>query len=938
MRFLVVVALSIVMGSVSTWAGSGPPDPLLPYQKKLTVSPGNGNLSFVFSLYDAEAVGSGARVWYEVKSIASNTTTRLIATTLGDITTLNGVDFSKQLWVQTELANGTVLGTRDKMGVVPYALWSATSNVAGVAGPPGPAGPQGPQGIPANPSEYYTKSQIDTLLNVQAAQISSLNNTLSSLTSNGHSILSSISITPANPVIKMGATQQFAATGTYLDNTTRDITSLVNWGSSNTSIATINSSALATTVSVGISTISADYYGLSNSTNLTITPPTLVSISISPDNMAILVGSTLQFTATGTYSDGSTANITSAVTWNSNAASLASINSAGLATGVEEGLCAISARQGGITSNSVRTMVAASNITSLNVGIQPYLNSLNSVIWSGTQYVAVGDSGAVLTSPDAIAWTIRSSGTTVNLHGVVWTGSLYVAIGDIGTIITSLDAITWSARSTGTTASFNGIAWSGSQFVAVGGNGNSGTIATSSDGATWTLQSSGTSSNLYAIVWSGTQYVTVGQSILTSSDGFTWTSRASNTNLYGIAWSGAKFVAIGFGAVMSSPDGYTWASSSTGYQAYGMHGIIWTGTRFLAAGGYSTTLNGNIFQVFNAILSSQDGSTWTIQSDHNPSSTILNSIAQGSSGYVTVGSGPSFSFSSNIYVSGDGNSWYSALQIGGQGLIPGKMIKAGTQYFVAGRNGQASGGAGNGGAIIASSDGTTWSYKLLSAGLNGIAWDGTQLVTVGSGGNIVTSPNGNNWTLRSSGTTKDLNKILWAGNQYIAVGASGMILTSPDGVVWTSRTSGTAYDLNAVAWTGSLLVAVGANGIIVTSPEGVTWTIRAASAFALKSIVWSGSMLVAAGEAIVTSSDGLNWSTRATGISLNSVDWSGKEYLAVGDSSARTSADGITWESVNFSVPASTDIIWTGSQFQLVGPWSCPPFAYFECFSFTTIK
>lgn len=147
MRFLiVVVALLIVMGSVSAWSGSGPPDPLLPYQKKLLTSPGNGNVSFVFSLYDTEAVGSGARVWYEVKSIASNTTTRLIATTLGDITTLGGVDFSKQLWVQTELANGTVLGIRDKIGVVPYALWSATSNVAGPAGPAGAQGTKGDTG------------------------------------------------------------------------------------------------------------------------------------------------------------------------------------------------------------------------------------------------------------------------------------------------------------------------------------------------------------------------------------------------------------------------------------------------------------------------------------------------------------------------------------------------------------------------------------------------------------------------------------------------------------------------------------------------------------------------------------------------------------------------------------------------------------------------
>ena len=51
--------------------------------------------------------------------------------------------------------------------------------------------------------------------------------------------LTSIAISPANPTVAPGATQQFKATATYSDNSTGDLTSSANWSSSNTSNATV---------------------------------------------------------------------------------------------------------------------------------------------------------------------------------------------------------------------------------------------------------------------------------------------------------------------------------------------------------------------------------------------------------------------------------------------------------------------------------------------------------------------------------------------------------------------------------------------------------------------------------------------------------------------------------------------------------------------------
>jgi len=80
--------------------------------------------------------------------------------------------------------------------------------------------------------------------------------------------LVAIAVTPKNPTIQVGATQQFTATGTYSDGTTQDLTSQVTWASTTPAVAAIiANSGLATgvgvgTSSVGTSTISATLGGV----------------------------------------------------------------------------------------------------------------------------------------------------------------------------------------------------------------------------------------------------------------------------------------------------------------------------------------------------------------------------------------------------------------------------------------------------------------------------------------------------------------------------------------------------------------------------------------------------------------------------------------------------------------------------------------------------
>src|SRR5262249_24959365 len=127
--------------------------------------------------------------------------------------------------------------------------------------------------------------------------------------------LTSIAVTPANPTINRGTTQQFTATGTFSDNSTQNLTSSVTWASASTNVSPINSAGLATAVAAGSSTITATMGTISGSTTLTVNAPTLNSIAVTPANPSVAKGRTQQFTATGTFSDNSTQNLTGQVTW-----------------------------------------------------------------------------------------------------------------------------------------------------------------------------------------------------------------------------------------------------------------------------------------------------------------------------------------------------------------------------------------------------------------------------------------------------------------------------------------------------------------------------------------------------------------------------------------------------------------------------------------------
>jgi hypothetical protein len=175
------------------------------------------------------------------------------------------------------------------------------------------------------------------------------------LTVTGASLVS-IGVTPASPSISKGASLPFKATGTYSDGTTADLTPSVTWASSNPAVASIGAgTGVATGLAVGTTGVTATLDGVTSPADpLTVTPASLVSLAVSPANPSASVGSTVPFKAAGTYSDGTTADLTTAVTWSSSNPTVATASNSpgtqGLASALSPGTTGITATLGTTSS------------------------------------------------------------------------------------------------------------------------------------------------------------------------------------------------------------------------------------------------------------------------------------------------------------------------------------------------------------------------------------------------------------------------------------------------------------------------------------------------------------------------------------------------------------------------------------------------------------
>ncbi|MGO9015778.1 MAG: Ig-like domain-containing protein, partial [Dissulfurispiraceae bacterium] len=260
-----------------------------------------------------------------------------------------------------------------------------------------------------------------------------------------------IAVTPANPGIALKTTEQFTATGTFSDHSTQNITTSVTWSSSAKSVATISNAAgsfgLVTPVAAGTATITATSGSISGSTALTVSSATLVSIAVTSISPGIALGTTEQFTATGTFSDNSTQNITTYVTWSSSATSVAAISNAagsnGQLTSVATGNTTITATSGSISGSATLAVTSEPFVTAFVLSLASGSNPLG---WL-QQIQVYTDSLSFI--PITIATvTVNGSPLSYNATNQSYDGNVAIAAGAAVNLSVTVGEATYTSSGT----------------------------------------------------------------------------------------------------------------------------------------------------------------------------------------------------------------------------------------------------------------------------------------------------------------------------------------------------------------------------------------------------------------------------------------------------------------------------------------------------------
>jgi len=456
-----------------------------------------------------------------------------------------------------------------------------------------------------------------------------------------------------------------------------------------------------------------------------------------------------------------------------------------------------------------------------------YINST-----AGYQYAAMTSTDGTNFQPDnSLTNAITTAGgISGKITQAVSNGSTIVAI-------TSSDILSyngtnnnaWAVEST-TTNTLSKVVWSGSEFVIVGTNG---TVLTSTDGQTWTSRSYvNTTSKIrdIAIATNGTTFYAL------DDRGFITVSTNS-----GVAWSDFEQISTSIGAnfiVMAGSNLYVFGNDSSLQPATMVYnGVAWSsllaatdpvpGTRIVydaSAGNFLSAASDN------TIYSSSLGNTWTAVSGtvslpefaYIPAASALQ---QTNFGQILFSPGATNSYSTGFALSTDGQNWsLNTAQIPYPGYTPGSgtYAKLGTP-------------------ISTSTDGINYTTATISGMASStpnvlyIKYVNNQYiaVTINLDANnapkkgIYTSADGSNWTLSTElaadtysqwdGNTMDIE---YDGTRYLFLfhdqSKGAVIAATPDLQNFTLHETGITSATTDLVLEGTNIIMVGGDGMIAS--------------------------------------------------------------------------------------------------------------------------
>ncbi len=222
--------------------------------------------------------------------------------------------------------------------------------------------------------------------------------------------LLSLTVRPGSAAVPVGATRAFSAHGFYTSGDTLVVTTAASWTVGDSAVARLEAPGLLRGRRAGLTDVKAALDGqVSTPANLFVTPPELVVLAVTPGDTSVALGEAVQLHAQGTYTDGSSAQLTAVAGWSSAPAGVVDVGADGRATTLAAGSASVTATLDHVTS-------AAAHIS---VGV-PRLLALD-----GTPDTATIPAGTI---HHVSSWGTYSDGSVVDRTPVVTWASLEPAV------------------------------------------------------------------------------------------------------------------------------------------------------------------------------------------------------------------------------------------------------------------------------------------------------------------------------------------------------------------------------------------------------------------------------------------------------------------------------------------------------------------------------
>ena len=597
----------------------------------------------------------------------------------------------------------------------------------------------------------------------------------------------------------------------------------------------------------------------------------------------------------------------------------------------------------------------------------------SSVAYGNGTFVAVSNTypGTMMSSPDGVHWTTQTSPASNAWNSVTYGNGKFVAVGAIGTTSTnvtySTDGITWSDTSVSTpnVLQWRSVVYGNGMYVAVATNGSTSTgVMYSTDGVTW---SSAGEAATAAVQWISVTYgngvfaavsfgATTSTDLMISHDGINWTTQVNPaaSDWSSVAYGNGTFVAVAHGGTMSNDVMTSGVAATTSSQNNNIYqgGLTVNGTVDLSslasgvvhsnASGVLTSSAVGLTTDVSGILPLANGGTGANLTAPLATSLLGYDTTDGSSEFLTIGSGLSYNHSTHTLSATGGSGSGTVTSVDGSGgttgltLTGGPITTSGT-LTLGGTLGIANGGTGQ---------------VTATAAFNALAPSQT-----GASGQFLTT-NGTTTSWAAALTNALTNGDILVGNSSnvaTAVAVSGDATLSNTGVLTIGANAITTSKINAGAVTYAKLQAESSTTLLgnptgsATSPSEITlgtglafsgttlglssgfgtkWTSRTVpTANSWNGVTYGNGEFVAVSNggttsnAIITSPDGINWTNQSNPVSSqwNAVTYGNGIFVTVRQSGSSTtddlmtSTDGVTWTPRTVPAPVGYDAVTYGN-------------------------